>query len=1177
VRSDPKLPLTSIQKLAERAQACLIGLKSFSNESDTINLNSPLNPPPPLAQVALEEAIADNRPLVAVLGQSLGYTVDDPDRTFSAGLTKLGIKGSSWNDIFSSGALTSDFYQWLNERFERRSPSRELIAISDTHFSAVYTSSFDPLVRNLFETDGRQPEAIVLGDPPPPISRSKRRPRIFYLFGILGAGRFQPPATRLALKARLTQHAMPMLNTMIDVATPLGIITVDGFRAHGDWLDPSEILGLLSRAPTNSVLWFGPDPGFDGADAELFSELVEIGTVLRDERPLSVVLAEIGAARGAAKPQILDEPGMVSFHSGVHLITTPSIRLSTEASAFIIDDAWMDALLPFNHEVDQENFSVFHSIPSSIRLLFDGIRRDYAIQRDFEPTLLRFVKGAINNHAKEKGAIVVSGQSGIGKSIALYRLATEIRREKSAAVLYARDRIPLAAELANFLSDVDKLNQVTLLIVDALTAPHRYDNLLESFRSRGHRVVIVGTSYSNELTDHRHNGRLVNVTSKLSKTEHDALLSLAEKYVIGRDRNRDIFNSDHILAHFFWTLPQSRARLALGLGREARSTERVLRERGRSNKTVQHVNALALALIQAGYKTEAPILKQNASASEHEDAAAKLIDYIMVCSRVYRWVPVNLVLRTLLSDSFVSQIGISTDLISELFDGHDIFRWRYDEDKEDQLLVGARLQLEAQLICDQRLGGPVHEVEKVIDLIANATRAGPDGGEETRFVADIVFALGPDGPLGTRYHERYSHIAKALTSLRKQHGVKNARLMLQEATLRRHYVRRNSSRIPEEESFRLLDEAREAVEEALSDISRPENDLRAGRRTIDNLWVERAATYGFVATSAARSRKAPDIVWANYLAAREAVRRATGKVDTYYPLDISLWTPIDILEANCNLSAERVAELRADVISTIDAVNEEDLDLSQSENFQKQRLRAGIVVSDFELSDDAFAALDAVGSTVGYFFRAKKLSPTRPTSNEPVTARQIEQADATASYLLSHKTRISDDGRCLRLLLNTLWLWKTKSWLFQQLRQPLPTSEADQRLVLDILNDLSHATNGDFSPRFRYLTAVLSWLRGDEASSIKQFRDLARETEYVDSKRVLPRHVITGADNREITFTGVVERRIGDQRWSVHVRELNRKVDLVEGRWIQGVSIGKELRGFGIAFNYLGPIADRLQ
>ncbi|PKR56298.1 hypothetical protein [Thalassospira lohafexi] len=1141
------------------------------------NLSGVGNPGVSMAQAILEDAISTDVPIVAILGQSLGHEPEEADRICLKALERLQIDGSSWNDLFSKGKIDAEFYDWLNERFERRSPPIELTAISDAHFSAVFTSSIDPILRNLFETDGRQPETILVGDPPPPVTRSKLRPRLYYLYGMTGAGQFQPPISKLALRARHAQHATPMLNTLFDVATPLGIIVIDGLRSGSDWLNLSDLIGQLSMAPTQSVLWYGPDPEFEGDDAEFFSELVESGIILRDERSLGTAIAEAEALNGSAKLHSWNEPGIVSFADGQKLVTTPSMRLSTESSASIIDDAWLDPLQPVNEAEQLEKFALFHSIPSSIRPLLNGVRRGFAIKRDFEDDLWKTVGKAIVNHANEKGAIVLSGQSGIGKSVALYRLASTIRSDRLAAVLFARDRVPQAVEVAPFLTEVDKLNQVTVLIVDALDAPKRYDALLESFRSRGHRIVIVGTSYVSELAMNRHDGRLISVTPVLSPDERDAMVTLVQSNGLDIDFKVQSANSEHALAYFFWMLPQSRARLARGLGLEARRTERTVRERGKEKRSAKRLTDMAHAFLQAGYNTKVPILQQAPTTDEESDSAVKLIDYIMVCSRLHRWVPINLVLRALLSKSLVSHSGLDTELIRDLFEGYDLFRWRYHDNSDDQLLVGARLQVEAQLICDQRIGGPVQESRKILELIASATRAGTEGGEEARFVADIVYALGPDGPLGTRYQDTYGEIAAALTSLRKDRGVRSARLMLQEATLRRHFIRNNSSKIPDDDQWQLLDEAREAVEEALTDISSPKNSLRAARRTIDYLWVERAATYGYLATTASKNKKPADLVWAHYLAAREAARNATGRVDTYHPIDISLWIPIQILESKPNLGLEREAELRADIISSIDMVSEEELEFGQMEVFQRQRLRSAELLENETLSEEAFDALANAGSTVGYYFRAKSLAPQRNAMEAAVTNAQLNQAKAASDYLLQNSEYVFDDPRCLWLLLNCLWLWKTGEWLFRGLRQPLPFADTDRAQILDVLTDLSTASGKDLSPKFRYLHAVLNWLTGDEAGAIQKFRQLAQDTEYVEGKRVLRRNVITDDEKQPIAYSGIVERQIGDNRWSVHVRELNRKIDLVEGRWIQNVSIGTEIKKFAIAFNYLGPIADELR
>ena len=174
-----------------------------------------------------------------------------------------------------------------------------------------------------------------------------------------------------------------------------------------------------------------------------------------------------------------------------------------------------------------------------------------------------------------------------------------------------------------------------------------------------------------------------------------------------------------------------------------------------------------------------------------------------------------------------------------------------------------------------------------------------------------------------------------------------------------------------------------------------------------------------------------------------------GKVDTYYPLDISLWIPLDILEANCDLRVEREAELH--------------------------------------------------------------------------------QAEAADKYLLLNKDRVSDDSRCLRLLLNCLWLWKAESWLLRGLRQPIPAADTDRSQIMDVLMGLSHASGEGLSTKFRYLIAVIGWLTGDEGSAIGQFRQIASDTEYIEAKRVLPQDVITDPERKPLVLSGVVERQIGER------------------------------------------------
>ena len=65
-------------------------------------------------------------------------------------------------------------------------------------------------------------------------------------------------------------------------------------------------------------------------------------------------------------------------------------------------------------------------------------------------------------------------------------------------------------------------------------------------------------------------------------------------------------------------------------------------------------------------------------------------------------VPVNLLLRAVAE----AVPGISLPLVGDLSVELDLFRWKWADAEQSELLVFPRLTLEADLICRRRLGSP---------------------------------------------------------------------------------------------------------------------------------------------------------------------------------------------------------------------------------------------------------------------------------------------------------------------------------------------------------------------------------------------------------------------------------------------------------------------------------------
>jgi len=93
-------------------------------------------------------------------------------------------------------------------------------------------------------------------------------------------------------------------------------------------------------------------------------------------------------------------------------------------------------------------------------------------------------------------------------------------------------------------------------------------------------------------------------------------------------------------------------------------------------------------------------------------------------------------------------------------------------------------------------------------------------------------------------------------------------------------------RIAKQAGLSILEEARDAVQVALDQIAN--GTITSAKRTRQNLQVERASLYGFLANDRARRNAPAEEIWSSYEAARTAIRKAVSVTDTYFPLDVGL-------------------------------------------------------------------------------------------------------------------------------------------------------------------------------------------------------------------------------------------------------------------------------------------------
>ena len=528
------------------------------------------------ARDLLVAAVEKQRPIVLVLGQDAWTEHGQEDAVLAKALEKLGRSGEArrgWPGVLGTTPMPPWFYDWLAERFERRVHPAWLTLLGELPWSAVFTSALDPTLKALLEGQGREPEVVLTGSETPRAVRSRARPSLYYLFGRAGTfdPQARPPADRTELNTRRIGHALPILGRVLDTATRLGLVLVDGFVSGHDWLRIEDMLGAMGRAAPGQVLWFGGRPALSDDDAADFDAAVASGRILVERERLGTVVAELralGQLVDLTTPEF-EEAGVVSFKGGGRLETTPEERLRVEAVASIVDDAWTAFLSPLGLDAEYAAFRRFHGDLEGPRLLVEGVRRGFAIERDFEQDLLRQVTKGLTDHTSIDVPIIVHGQSGTGKSLALARIVARMREEKTAAVLYAIGRVPQSHDVSSFCEAAEKAGAgVTLIVCDANRDIDRYRDLLMGLRSLGRRVVVLGSRYRVAVSTGRRSHSSIEAPTELSPKDQNKLAGLLARYLTEQP-NRKVIVDAHVLAFLYRFLPASRPRIASGRGSQS--------------------------------------------------------------------------------------------------------------------------------------------------------------------------------------------------------------------------------------------------------------------------------------------------------------------------------------------------------------------------------------------------------------------------------------------------------------------------------------------------------------------------------------------------------------------------------------------------------------------------------
>ena len=866
-------------------------------------------------------------PSVLFLGQRHLSIETEADPLLTQITAKFGGGDSTKNyDQILGGSAHQDgdsALAWMSERARLLSAPAWLERVSDFAWNGVFSSAIDTIWMSVFRNQWREVAPIFADDYFPRHPRSRRELTCTFLFGSINQVERgnQPPLQRLDYLRR-QQIARNLAQRIPDMVTPLGILVIDAYDCDLDWFNISDVYPIVRSLSAGQVHFFGFDEASAG-DHPILADLVESGIVTLHECTLDWALDQ-GSARGLIA---LGEQS--EWHGGARVITIGERSISmprdlwnrVSKSATILDEDILMEPPALSSEARYWEFRRF-LYESGSRPLWSGLARGLAFRRDFEDVLVRRVRARLQRGSFDDAPIVVHGQTGTGKTVALGSLAFGVALDRAFPTLFIERGVrqptyPDVDQCCQWFEDHDA--GAVLVVWDGMRPDNDYGDLQAYLASRGRKAVVVGSCY--KLGESRPN--LITVPDRLTASEAERFGSFLRGLGITvTERHARLLASrdSHYLVALYRLLPPTRPRITTGVIQELdmleseliEAVDKVVIEEGQPT-------ALAMAFLSAGL-IDTTKLDEIYGPSEESiglEDITDLVETIMVPAQFGLSIPIELLARAC-GDANLSNLAN----VLGGFDLIDSF-----EDPSGSVVVGARHRLEASLIVRARVGGAQAE-SRIIGRIVEAMRpiSWPDENEELVFVIDLLQAVGPSGEERGRFAGTFLDLAKTLKRIREVRGIQNPRLMLQEANLLREWVQYQSSRHSRPEGVRtILEEARAILSSALEMLDDGRN-----RRLRMIMATELASLFG---TLTVDSINAPDrgaiTISAEYTQLRAAVDTVRAlDADAYRPVDVLAWSTQRVVEAGVLTDSAR-ADAIVDLLDALENLDQRFLGVPQ--------------------------------------------------------------------------------------------------------------------------------------------------------------------------------------------------------------------------------------------------------
>lgn len=1024
--------------------------------------------------------------------------------------------------------------------------------LAEVRWNGIITTSVDYFVEKMFRLEMREVQPIYkFGKNLPYNFKSKEILHISYLYGCLNQSMddIKPPCSLFDLSA-YKANALSLLNQINrEFLTPMGMLVIDGYDYGKDWLNDEVLFAVCKKLKKDQVFFFGFKEKY--FQSEFIKKLVDDGIVVPIKESLITILEE-AQSKGLIESSVgdLNSDDLVISVAGKRRIFPRKKLRNITRTCKVLDDFQFE----FESISKEEEKDLFRDFlyRSSIEPIWEAYYFGMNIIREYENRAFKKIQDVLSSDSLFKKPIILYGQTGTGKSVALASLAYRIKMQKKYPVLYIDGKVMEIhrEDIEQFCSWCDDIN--VAVFWDASTHGNdvsQYFELNNYLASKGKKAVVIGTSY-NLVQDIRKLYDAFYVEAPIEITEAKEINSFKQKYekFVG-EKLDDMWTSkydNNFLVALYRMLPGTNYNIRKGLLREIDIDTIELSEL----VTLKQQNTPMMLLLK---KCGIPISEAGEQKTNNKVKIGKIIKIVSMIGQYGIAIPFDIIFRMLEGDI--------SYLVGSLLEKIDFLH--VETDVNGTINVFPRNSLEARIVANSSLIKISERVEIIKEVIKNITE------KELGFLVTFLKAIGPNGTIDCgELRLYYKEISETVKYLRIHCGVYDTGTILQEASYIREYFKYSDEK---DNDVKILKETQKLLLEEIGKMEGRKNDFTI-RNSYGQLLIELSSNIGAELTFYCDEGKSTKIILDEYKKLGEYLEKALiYSPDCYYPVDIWAWTASNILKKD--IGEDEKTDIVSKLVSLFENVISENPEIKYREDYNSRILKVNSFENNEKITDEAFKRLLEVKSDSGIYLRArnklKGIDITKKIEND-----NIKSLEDTIEYLELEEFQeiVSKSTKCLSLLLKLYWLVYAKEPIFFTEKTILPFKRDMWEKLYYLLTQMEELVD-EVSPQSKYLKGICEFHLGKESDCIHHFEEIKNNYCFGPRRPIL---YYIASDNsgeeKARSFLGQLKKIEKDKgRARFYLPEIRKTLFYYNYEFVsKNLEENQEYEGIHIGFSFMG-------